>query len=208
MLLAVGDLQVTSPPVAAEDDDCSPNEAVLQVRLNNTEKLAGLDSLLGHLDGEQHEELKYLIFQFPSLFSDTPTCTSLIEHDTDVGDAQPIRQSFYCIAPDKQKSLESKVQYLLDNGLAKPSYSSWASPCLLVKKPDNTFRFCTDYRKVNLVTKPDSFLLPRIEDCVDRVGASCFVSTFDLLKGYYQVPLTLRAQEVCVYNTVQSLFLQ
>lgn len=150
--------------------------------------------------------MKSLIFEFSSLFSDIPTCTSLIEHDIDVGDAQPIRQRFYRVSPDKHQSLEDSVRYLLDNGLAKPSYSSWASPCLLVKKPDNTFRFCTDYRKVNMVTKPDSFPLPRMEDCVDQVGAARFVSKLDLLKGYYQVPLTPRAQEISSFITPSGLY--
>ena len=81
----------------------------------------------------------------------------MIEHDIDVGDAKPVRQRFYRVSLDKRKSLDSSVQYLLDNGLAVPSYSSWASPCLLVKKSDSSFRFCTDYRKVNTVTKIDDF---------------------------------------------------
>ncbi|XDV19793.1 hypothetical protein PO909_025203 [Leuciscus waleckii] len=35
-----------------------------------------------------------------------------------------------------------------------------------------------------------------MEDCVDQVGASKFVSKLDLLKGYWQVPLTTRAREL------------
>ena len=73
-------------------------------------------------------------------------------------------------------------------------------------KPDGTFRFCTDYRKLNAVTKPDSFPLPRIEDCVDQVSAARFVSKFDLLKGYWQVPLTDRAKEVSSFITSEGLF--
>ena len=42
---------------------------------------------------------------------------------------------------------------------------------------------------MNAVTKPDSFPLPRMEDCKDAVGSARFVSKFDLLKGYWQVPL-------------------
>ena len=113
---------------------------------------------------------------------------------------------FYRVGPDKRKSLNDSVQYLLDNGLAVPSFSSWSSPCLLVKKPDHTYRFCTDYRKVNAVTKPDSYPLPRIEDCVDQVGAARYVSKFDLLKGYYQVPLTPRAQEISAFVTPNGLY--
>ena len=99
-----------------------------------------------------------------------------------------------------------RSQYLLNNGLARQS-SSWASPCLLVNKSDGTYRFCTDYRKLNRVTKVDSFPLPRMEDCVDQVGSAKFVSKFDLLKGYWQVPLTERAREVSAFIT-PSGFLQ
>ncbi len=85
---------------------------------------------------------------------------------------------------------------MLENNIAKPSFSDWASPCLLVGKPDGTQRFCTDYRRVNVLTRPDSYPLPRMEDCVDQVGSAKFVSKFDLLKGFWQVPLTTRAQEI------------
>lgn len=50
-------------------------------------------------------------------------------------------------------------------------------------KVDLTLRFCTDYQKVNRATKPDSFPLPRVEDCIDRVATACYVSKIDLLKG-------------------------
>ena len=98
------------------------------------------------------------------LFSDVPTQTDFLEHDIDVGGAESIWQRFYRVPIEKKESQNEEVQYLLDNNLAEPSFSSWSSPCLLVKKSDGTFRFCTDYRKLNAVTKPDSFPLPRIDD--------------------------------------------
>lgn len=118
---------------------------------------------------------------YPSFFSDIPTCTNLIEHDVDVGDARSIAQWFYRVNCEKQKILDSEVDYMLETGFAMPSTSSWLSPCLLVNKPDSTFRPCTDFREINAVTK--SFPLPRMEDCVDQVGSATYVSKFDLLKG-------------------------
>ncbi len=145
---------------------------------------------------------------FPSLFSDTPSCTHLIEHDIDVGDAEPIRQRFYRVSQDKQRHLEAEVKYLLDNGLAKPSYSSWASPCILVSKPDGTHRFCTDYRKLNNITKSDSFPLPRVEDCVDQVGSARFVSKFDLLKRILPSSFVISSSgSFSLYNTIWAIFL-
>ncbi len=63
------------------------------------------------------------------------------------------------------------------------------------------FVFCTDFRRVNAITKPDSYPLPRMEDCVDRVGNAAFVTKIDLLKGYWQVPLTERAKEISAFVT-------
>ena len=65
---------------------------------------------------------------------------------------------------------------------------------------------CTDYRKVNSVTKTDSFPVPRIDDCIDKVGNSKYVTKFDLLKGFWQVPLTDRAKEVSAFATPNGLY--
>ncbi|XP_068209105.1 uncharacterized protein [Palaemon carinicauda] len=58
--------------------------------------------------------------------------------------------------------------------------SPWSSPIVLVKKPDGQFHTCVDYRKVNANTKNDSFPLPRIEDCLDRIGPAKFITKLDL----------------------------
>ncbi|KAL6485896.1 hypothetical protein MHYP_G00052880 [Metynnis hypsauchen] len=100
--------------------------------------------------------------------------------------------------------MQSEVDYLVKHKLAVPSSSPWSSPCILVPKPDGTFRFYTDYRKVNSVTVPDSFPLPRIEDCVDCVGNAQYVTKLDLLKGYWQVPLTEHASVISAFVTPDS----
>ncbi|KAF1387781.1 hypothetical protein PFLUV_G00083510 [Perca fluviatilis] len=102
--------------------------------------------------------------------------------------------------------MKQEAKYLLDNGLAVPSRSPWSSPCLLAPKPDGTSHFCMDYRKVNAVTVPDSFPLPRMEDCIDSIGPAV-ISKLDLLKGYWQVPLTSRESEISAFVTPDN-FLQ
>ena len=45
-----------------------------------------------------------------------------------------------------------------------------------------------------------------MEDCVDQIGQSKYITKFDLLKGYWQVPLTERAKSVSAFVTFDGLF--
>ena len=62
------------------------------------------------------------------------------------------------LSSEKKEYLCKEVQYLLDNDLAEPRKSNWSSPCTLLPKPNGSYRLCTDYRKVNTVTKTDRYL--------------------------------------------------
>ena len=73
-------------------------------------------------------------------------------------------------------------------------------------KPDGSIRYCTDYRKVNILTKTDSFPIPRMEDCIDRIGKAQYITKCDLLKGYWGVPLTNRAKEISAFVTPDGLY--
>jgi len=81
---------------------------------------------------------------------------SILQHDIDTGDAHPIHQ-----APRKpplaaREAEDEILNEMLKTGVIEPSMSSWASPVCLVRKKDNTFRFCVDYRRVNAVSKKDT----------------------------------------------------
>jgi len=69
---------------------------------------------------------------------------------------------------------------MLDMGVIIPSVSPWASPVVMMKKKDGSSRFWVDYRKVNSVTKRDSYPLPRIDDALDALIGSKWFSTLDL----------------------------
>ena len=90
----------------------------------------------------------------------------------------------------KQKYLKEEIQYLLDNNFIQPSKSKWSSPCILLSKYDKFYRMCRDYRKVHNVTKTDCFPISRIEDCIDKIGNANYITKFQLLKGYWQIPHT------------------
>jgi len=184
-----------------EGDVEFPAAELVAGRLKNSSIIRTLDSHFSHLTVTERADVISIIRKYENLFSDVPSCTSLIEHDIDVGDSLPIKQHAYRVSPEKRTQLQHEVNFMLENDIAEPSFSPWSSPCLLVKKTDGTFRFCTDFRRVNAVTKPDSYPLPRMEDCVDHVGNAAFVTKIDLLKGYWQVPLSDRAKEISAFVT-------
>ena len=176
------------------------------IKLQNSQILNDLGTKLSHLPSVQRKELAEVITQYREVFPDVPSKTNLIEHDVDVGDSAPIKQHPYRVSPMKKELLDKEVQYMLKNDIIEESQSNWSSPCILVPKHDGGFRFCTDFRKVNDKTKSDSFPILRIADCIDQIGNAKFVSTFDMLKGYWQVPLTQRAREISAFVTPSGLY--
>jgi len=202
---AVGSISLLESDDLDRDYSVKNTEEV-SPKLKNSGILEDLDKKLEHLEYEKREELKDLILEFKDIFPDVPSRTDVLKHDVVLTDSTPIRQHPYRVNPIKLKQMEEEVQYMLDNDLIEPSQSEWASPCLLVPKSDNTNRFCTDFRKVNAVTKTDPFPIPRIESCIEKVGNSKYITKLDMLKGYWQVGLTERAKEISAFVTPKGLY--
>lgn len=186
-----------------EDLICQVSSDALFDNIQNFEVLKeGLE----HLEIAQRRDIINLISSFPGLFKNSPGRTNFLEHDVDVGNASPVKQSPYRLNPVKRDIVDKEIKYMLEHDLIQPSVSPWSSPIVLVKKSDGKFRMCVDYRKVNAHTKNDSFPLPRIDDCLDQIGAAKFITKLDLLKGYWQVPLSDRAREISAFVTPFGLY--
>ncbi|XP_071943657.1 uncharacterized protein [Antedon mediterranea] len=198
----------TSTPVACvvEENSEEFGDPDTCVKFSNSDVLANIEDKVGHLSRDRKVEIVSLIFGNLQLFLDVPGRTNLVEHDVKTADCSPIKQNPYRANPFKMKILQNEIDYMIKNDIIEPSCSAWSSPCILVPKPDKSYRFCTDYRKVNAKSTTDSYPIPRIDDCIDRVGSAKFVSKFDLLKGYWQIPLTERAKEVSAFVTPMGLY--
>ena len=67
-------------------------------------------------------------------------------------------------------------------------------------------RFCVDCRKLNRVTKKDSFPLPLIADTLDSLSGTSVYSTFDMKAGYWQIELDPSAREKSAFVTHNGLY--
>ena len=129
-------------------------------------------------------------------------------HKIETTDNTPIRMPFYRQNPKMQDEINRQVQELLDNGIVEESNSEYHSPVVLVKKKDGKYRFCVDYRKLNKVTKPLSFPLPRLESVFDTIAeaeAQVF-STFDLHSGYWQIQMDPETKHKAAFITRNGVY--
>ena len=65
---------------------------------------------------------------------------------------------------------------------------------------------CVDYRKLNSVTKPDKFPLPRIDDLLHQLGKSKYFSTLELAAGFWQIGMNDWSKEKTAFVTQNGLF--
>ncbi|CAM4531554.1 unnamed protein product [Lepidochelys kempii] len=154
----------------------------------------------------QRQQIQELCTSYAPTFSATPGLTERAYHSIDTGNAHPIRVQPYRVSPQAKTAIEREIQNMLQMGVIRPSESAWASPVVLVPKPDGEIRFCVDYRKLNAVTRPDNYPMPRTDELLEKLGWAQFISTLDLTKGYWQVPLDESAKERSAFTTQVGLY--
>lgn len=195
--------------IAESGEELDGKAVAVEVMTDCVTKKEAWDRLpvkLTHLVENQQDELVSLLSAHKSVFRDTPGRTTLAMHDIDVGDSTPVKLGAYRLAPNKRRFLQSELNYMLTNDLIRRCQSEWSSPVTVVPKQGGSFRLCIDYRQVNSLTRTDSFPLPHVDDCIDQVGQAKFISKIDLMKGYWQVPLTPRAQDISCFVTSRGSF--
>ncbi|GJS85599.1 putative reverse transcriptase domain-containing protein [Tanacetum coccineum] len=139
-----------------------------------------------------------IVQDFPDVFpEDLPGLppTRQVESQIDlVPGAAPLARVPYRLAPAKMKELSEQLQELSDKGFIRPSSSPWGAPVLFVKKKDESFRMCIDYRELNKLTVKNRYPLPMIDDLFDQLQGSSVYSKIDLRSGYHQ--LRVREEDI------------
>ena len=159
---------------------------------------------------EQHKgKLRDLLYDYRHIFAtrlEDLGRTNLVQHYIDTGNQPPIKQRPYRTSPDNRKEIDRQVQEMCDQDIAQPSVSSWSSPVVLVKKKDGKWRFCVDYRKLNAITRKDSFPLPLISDVLDSLSGTQYFTSLDMKSGYWQLNLDPATKDKSAFVTHNGLY--
>lgn len=161
------------------------------------------------LSPDQVHLLRELLASYGDIFDlDNPVLgrTSLVTHRIDTGDAIPIHRRPYRVSRAERDVIQAEVDKMLSKDIIEPSCSPWASPVVLVKKKDGTWRFCVDYRHLNNITKKDVYPLPRIDDALDSLHGAKYFSSIDLRSGYWQIAVDELDREKTAFVTPDGLY--
>ena len=101
----------------------------------------------------------------------------------------PFKERYQRIPPQEFDEVRNHLQEMLKVGVIRKSVSPWASPVVLVRKKDGSFRFCIDLRKLNSRTIKDAYSLPQIEESLDCLNGAVIFTSLDLKAGYWQVKM-------------------
>lgn len=114
--------------------------------------------------------------------------------------SNPINSPGYHANPSKNAILREIVDDMIQKGLAVPITGPWSSPVLLARKKDGSWRFCIDYRRLNEITVPDAYTIPRTDHVTDRLAGAVLFTTLDLVSGYWQLALTPEASRIAAFK--------
>lgn len=162
-----------------------------------------------NISPDQKLPVENLLRSFHDVFSvasDDYGRTNLLRHHIRTGDASPVNSRAYRTSPRLKLEITKEINKLLAKDVIQESSSPWASPIVMVRKKDGSYRFCVDYRKLNAITVKDAHPLPRTDDSLDALAGSALFTTLDLCSGYWQVEMSEDDCEKTAFTTGDSLY--
>ncbi|XP_039306054.1 uncharacterized protein K02A2.6-like [Solenopsis invicta] len=175
------------PPPLHREEDRPPRAAVRPTTVASTEP------------AEDARLQAFLAEELPK-FDRVRGPTDRAEHVIRVKNHPPIKQRYRPRNPAMQAIIDHEVDEMIRAGVIEPSRSAWSSPIVIVRKKDGKPRFCIDFRRVNEVTERDAYPLPQIPATLDKLRGARYLSTIDLMSGYWQIPLAPASRPVTAFT--------
>nr|GEY45620.1 reverse transcriptase domain-containing protein [Tanacetum cinerariifolium] len=111
------------------------------------------------------------------------------------------------MASEKTHMVIKEVEEWVKAGIVRPvKYLTWISNPVLVKKSDNGWRMCIDFKNLNSACPKDYYPLPDIDGKIESVVGFRYKCFLDEYKGYHQVYMAQDNEEKMTFYTYQGTY--
>lgn len=149
---------------------------------------------------EQSKQLQQAISKFLFSTESFVGCQTKIQHDIDTGDCKPICQRPYQYSPEIEEKMKSEIERWLNLGYIEPANTDWRHPIVPVIKKNGKIRLCLDARKLNAVTKRDSYISPDLNIIFRRFPKAEIFFSVDLTDAFMQTELKKDSREKTAFG--------
>ncbi|PIK63031.1 hypothetical protein BSL78_00038 [Apostichopus japonicus] len=151
-------------------------------------------------------EVNKLLEKYSDVLTDLPGSTILMYHAIHLTTECPVRSRAYPVPLAVQNTVKNELETMISMDVIEKSESPYASPIVLVRKPDGTNRFCVDFRKLNKITVFDPEPIPNPDELMTKLATAKYFTKIDLSKGYWQIPVQISDRPKTAFITSHGLF--
>jgi len=185
-------------------------------RLLDSSTTQSLDDIRFHGNPELQSKLQKLVEQHKKCFAESlgaePARVEPFELDlkeeSNWYSSNLHKQAARPQSHEKFAATRDFIQKALEAGIIEPSQSESWSQVLLTPKSNGKWRFCIDFRYLNLNTKSMGWPLPNIRQMLERIGARKprYFAVLDLTQGYYQAAISVKSRPLTAFRTADGLY--
>jgi len=104
-----------------------------------------------------------------------------------------------------QEVIDKEIEDMVAMGIIERSEAPYASPLVLVKKPDGSYRVCVIFKDLNKITVFDPEPMMSPNDIFPKLPGNQFYSTFDFCKEYWAIPMAEESKDFTTFVTSKGL---
>lgn len=154
----------------------------------------------------QQNQLRELVAEYSDIFTDKPGLTHLTKHSIELTDKVPVREKPYPLPFATRTAVEEEVQTMLNQGIIERSNSEYNAPVVLVSKPDGSYRFCVNYKKLNTITRFDNEPMNQPDDILANIAGKKYFSKIDFSRGFWQIPMDDDSKKYTAFTTPSGCY--
>lgn len=159
-----------------------------------------------NLDDNERNQLIFTIHKHQKAFSESKYDVgqlSSTECEINLTDNIPINMRPFETSQHQRAAIDEQIDQLLKAGIISESLSPYAAPIVMVKKKDEgeKNRMCTDFRRLNRKTVPESYYFPVVNEIMQRTLHCHFFAKIDFSNGYYHIRIAEKDRHKTAFIT-------